>query len=1147
MSTYQVNFKNLVEGVKDYIYCIDLEGYFTYANPFMLNVLGMDEEGVKKVHYTDIIRLDFRDQAVNFYSEQYANGLESSYFEFPTIKFKGKGQWIGQNVVALKEDGQLVGFRAIARDITEKKKEQIAHSSTAQTLTSLIENLDAGVLMEDENGCITYINEQFCKIFHFRKPASQFIGSSYTDLVEQSSYLTSDADYFIERVYSLLEDKEICKKEKIEFIDGKVYERSYFPVYEGGVFKGYFWKYNDITIQIQSSLKQSRLASIVEGSIDAIVSVDFDGNINTWNDGAKKIFLYDQEEIVGRPLMDIFYVENNQRSKSLSKLILAGKKISSFEQIGLKKDGHSVPLSVSVSPVKNEREAIVGFSIVASDISLGERLKSQQDRFFELSLDLVCISDFEGNFKRVNPAFTKLLQYSEVELLNRPFAEFVHPDDLANSFRELGNLNEGRGVVGFENRYICKDGTIKWLRWNANVDPETGDFYCLARDITQVKSVLDEVDNYKYALDQSTILAITDPAGKITSVNDKFCEMSKYTRDEVIGANHRILNSGHHPLEFFREMWECINNGKVWQGEVKNRAKDGETYWVDTTITPFLDDKGEVTQFIATRYNITKRKKDEEALIKAKMYAEDSLKIKDEFIANMSHEIRTPMNAVIGFTDLLMETELNSTQVNYLDTVKKSSELLLSLINDILDLSKLDAGKVVLENVPYNLKQTLKKVFHLMEWNANEKGLDFNLSIDEDVHLNFIGDPTRLEQIFLNLLSNGIKFTDEGGVFMNVSTKYDTSDFASISFRVWDTGVGVPAEKLDKIFDLFNQGDQKEVKKIVGGNGLGLTIVKGLTERLGGTVKVHSDLNKGTSFELIIPLKKDLKSFARTEDQAFNKGRNSEDLNLKVLLVEDNHVNQLLAKTRLNRWNCEVEVANNGKEAIEMIREDHHVVLMDIQMPEMNGYDATVHIRTRMSAEIANIPIIAMSAHASNGDAIKAKNLGMNDYVFKPFNVGVLFDKLQKWGIPRKEKSDSYSSKGVVIDEKLEVAPAQFNAENTVQFIDLTQFREETFGEKEIMIAIIESFLTEFDAFLMNVSEGAKIENWELVYAETHRIKPSVSLFGIQKMIPLISDLDSNSRNKVDLITIPDLISNCERIFKVVKNELNYELEKLQS
>ncbi len=1142
MSSYQVDYKALVEGVNDYIYCIDLNGYFTYANTLMLETLGYRLDAIKKVHYTDIIRSDFREQAVKFYSDQISNGISSTYFEFPTIDINGAEQWIGQNVIVLSQEDEIIGFRAIARDITASKKVEMDYSTTTQALTSLIENLDSGVLVEDENGSISYINEQFCKIFHIRKPASKMIGASYTDLVEQSSYLVNDAEYFIERIYQLLEEKQVSNKEKVEFVNGKVYERSYVPMYEGGCFKGYFWKYNDISAQVQANLKQNRLASIVESSIDAILSVDFEGKIVTWNDGAKKMFLYEDDEIIGRPLMDIFFVENNQRSKSLSKLILAGKKISSFEQVGLKKNGHSVPLSISVSPIKNERESIIGFSVVASDISLAEKLKSQQDRFFELTLDLVCISDFEGNFKRVNPAFTKLLQYSEVELLNRPFSEFVHPDDIEKSYTEMGYLSNGNRVVGFENRYICKDGTVKWLKWSANVDPETGDFYAVARDITELKSILEEVDNYKYALNQSTILAITDPTGKITFVNDKFCEMTKYTREEVIGANHRILNSGHHSNEFFREMWECINSGQVWRGEVMNKAKDGETYWVDTTITPFLNDKGEVTQFIATRYNITKRKKNETALIKAKLFAEDSLKVKDEFIANMSHEIRTPMNAVIGFTDLLMETDLDNTQLNYLDTVKNSSELLLSLINDILDLSKLDEGRVVLENVPFNLESTLNKVFHLMEWDTKEKGLHFDLSIASETPLNFIGDPTRLEQIFLNLISNGIKFTEEGGVSMTVSPKYDTDDFANISFHVKDTGIGIPSDKLDQIFHLFDQGGQREIKHIVGGNGLGLAIVKGLTERLGGTVKIHSVVGEGTSVELIIPLKKDVRFSNINGDIEVLKGEINDQLGLRVLLVEDNHVNQLLAKTRLNRWGCEVDVALNGKEAIEKIREDHHLVLMDIQMPVMNGYETTVHIRTKMSPKIANIPIIAMSAHASNGDAIKAKKLGMNDYVFKPFKVDILFDKLQKWGLPRKKSFGEYS----LDQEEKEIVVVPLENKKT-KFTDLSFFKEETFGEKEIMIAIIESFLTEFDVFLTNASDGAKLKNWDKVYAETHKIKPSVSLFGIHDMLPLITDLDSNSRKKEHLKTIPMLITNCERIFKNVKGELICELENLQS
>lgn len=1005
MNDFQIDFQDLVEGVNDYIYCTDAAGYFSYANPAILEALGFSLEDFCKLHFSEMIRPDFRMIAAQFYLDQIASGEEHSYFEFPTSDIHDESIWMGQNVHILKDaKGQVAGFKAIARDITKTRVGEIDMDSIATRLTSLIDNLDAAVLMENQYGQIIYANEGFCKLFNIRKSPEELIGFSYSNLVEKSSYLTVDAPSFIERVFELMNKRKVCKKERVELVDGRVFERSYFPIVNGDKYQGYFWKYNDVSARVQANLKQASLASIVENSIDAILSVDFEGNIVTWNDGAYKIFQYTKEEIEGQSLMKLFYSENAYRSKSLSKLIMAGKKISSFQQMGLRKNGHAVPLTVSVSPIKDNRERIIGFSLIASDISVGEKLKSQQDRLFELSLDLLCITDFKGNFKRVNPAFVKLLQYTEEDLLNKPFTDFLHPDDKELSAKEMIKLSNGDPMVGFENRYFCKDGSMKWFRWNANLDPETGDLYAVARDITDTKQVIAEVENYKHALDQSTILAITDPNGKITFVNDKFCEISKYSREEIIGKDHKIVNSGFHSDEFFKEMWDTIKRGEVWNGEIRNRAKDGSYYWVDTTITPFLNKGGEPIKYIATRYNITEKKADEDALIQAKITAEKSLKIKDEFIANMSHEIRTPMNAVIGFTDLLLESDLSDVQEDQLTTIKNSSELLLSMINDVLDLSKLESGRVILENVPFNLESVLNKVIKLVRFNAENKGLQLGLSIHSATPLNFIGDPTRLEQIFLNLLGNSIKFTEKGAVSITVKASNNTEDFAELIFHFSDTGIGIAEEKFDHIFKLFAKGFDESEKKY-GGNGLGLAIVKGLTERLGGSVKLQSIQNIGTTFELTIPLKKDLGTKEELQKKRKNKADeiDKRDLGLKILLVEDNKVNQLLARTRLERWNCTVDIANNGREALEMINSQYQVVLMDIQMPEMDGYTATEAIRNTMPKDIATIPIIAMSAHASNGDAIRARKIGMNDYVFKPFKVDVLLEKLEKWGLPRKK------------------------------------------------------------------------------------------------------------------------------------------------
>ena len=368
--------------------------------------------------------------------------------------------------------------------------------------------------------------------------------------------------------------------------------------------------------------------------------------------------------------------------------------------------------------------------------ALSKQAEVERDPFFVLALDMLCIASADGYFKRVNPAFTHTLGWSIEEMLARPFLEFVHPDDRTATLREVEKqVIAGENVLHFENRYLHKDGSWRLLSWKSVPQPG-GLLFATARDITELRQLeeqmtkdIETLAEFKAALDEHAIVAITDARGKITYVNDKFCTISKYAREELIGQDHRIVNSGYHPKAFIRELWQTIASGRVWKGEIKNQAKDGSFYWVDTTIIPFLDEHGKPYQHIAIRADITEQKSGEERILQLNTdlrrhaaqleaatvharqmakRAEEANASKSEFLAGMSHELRTPMNGVLGMLGLLTDTPLAPVQQEYVDTAQKSAEDLLVIINDILDFSKIEAGKMTIEPQPFNLQIMLE-------------------------------------------------------------------------------------------------------------------------------------------------------------------------------------------------------------------------------------------------------------------------------------------------------------------------------------------------------------------------------------------------------------------------------------------------------
>ena len=621
------------------------------------------------------------------------------------------------------------------------------------------------------------------------------------------------------------------------------------------------------------------------------------------------------------------------------------------------------------------------------------------------------------------------LNASTQNISNEKINEMIHPADRETVRGLLAEAKKTHEPFSYYYRIILPDASIKTLHARGKVIVnEAGQPITMigtAQDVTESVHK-EELEKLVLAATQSyNSVIIIDKDQKIEWVNEGFTRLTNYTLNDLRGKSISLLrgSDGRETAQQKNIFDSIIKGKKPATFENINYTKQGKEYWVISTATPILGKDGQVERIITIETDISFRKQMEEALVeankiaeqslnqvnktlaeltKAKKELEESMKVKGQFMANMSHEIRTPMNAVIGFTDLLKKTKLTAEQKQYIDAVETSGKNLLVIINDILDFSKIESGKLAFEQIGFRLSQVISTATELMLPKSGEKNIRLSTKIDPKIPDDLIGDPTRLNQILLNIIGNAIKFTNQGEVKITVDLVSETNDAVDLKFSVIDTGIGIPEDKLNSLFKAFSQVSSETTRKY-GGTGLGLAIVKQLVELQGGTISFQSKLGEGSTFSFLLKFKKSVE--AVSENKNILESPAVEELKgLNILLAEDNLLNQILAKKVLTDRQMNVEVAENGLIAIDKLKNNNYdLILMDIQMPEMDGYEATQYIREKLISPKREIPIIAITAHALVGEAEKCLNIGMNDYISKPFDANVLYSKI--FSVIKKNKS----------------------------------------------------------------------------------------------------------------------------------------------
>ena len=538
--------------------------------------------------------------------------------------------------------------------------------------------------------------------------------------------------------------------------------------------------------------------------------------------------------------------------------------------------------------------------------------------------------------------------------------------------------------------------------------------YYIYRDIIKAKTFREKLyqttikieklaAKYSLSLIEASLdpLFTINPKGKITDMNQATVNVTGVSRDKLIGSD--FCDYFTEPAKARKGYEEVFKKGFVVDYPLT--IMDGELIDVLFNGSVYKDDKGNVIGAVVVARDITEQKRFEKELIKAKSKAEQATKIaeesnqlKESFLANMSHEIRTPMNAIIGFSDILYKRKLGVQEKEFITIIKSAGENLLKIINDILDISKIEAGMMTFEEDNFSVKETFKTLNGMLLGRAKEKNLELTFRCDDNVPDTFIGDQTRLTQIIINLVDNAIKFTNEGSVQVHGKVGKIDEKMAFMEFSIIDTGIGVSKNKLATIFERFQQAESHTTRKY-GGTGLGLSIAKLLIELQGGKLSVKSEVNKGSAFTFSISYK--MSTQVQKPLQQIEKKYDMKELGkLNILLVEDNHLNVMLIKSLFSENNLKLQTAENGKVCIELFKENNastelakpfDIILMDMEMPEMNGYEAVNIIRNKLKN---NIPIIAMTANAMAGEREKCLDLGMNDYISKPIDSTLLFEKI---------------------------------------------------------------------------------------------------------------------------------------------------------
>ena len=937
--------------------------------------------------------------------------------------------------------------------------------------------------------------------------------------------------------------------------------------------------------------ESSYIRSLIEASLDPFVAISADGKITDVNEASVMVTGVSRGNLIGTDFSS-YFTDPKKASEGYKEAFDKGF-VSDFPLTIKHKDGSLTYVAYNASVYKDDQGNILGVFAAARDISekkwaielriankelafQNNEKEKRADELIAANKELAFQNDEKGKRADELSIANKELAFQNDEKEKRAAELIVANKELAFQNDEKGKradeLSIANKELAFQNDEKEKRAAELTIA-NTELLFQKGEKKKRAAELVIADIELDfqnkekekrEIANKELAAlsyaaklasqySLSLIEASRDPLftispeGKITDINEATVKVTEIARDKIVGTDF---------FDYFTDPEKARQGYQLvfaegFVADYPLTIRDGKLTDVLFNGSVYKDELGNVVGAVVVARDISEQKRIATELTEAKVFAElatmiaeeakikaetathsaeEAVKAKQQFLSNMSHEIRTPMNAIIGFTKVVLKTDLTLKQREYLNAIKLSGDALIVLINDILDLAKVDSGKMRFEQIPFRLTVSLSAMLHLFETKIQEKNLELVKEYDEKIPEVLLGDPVRLHQIILNLVSNAVKFTSQGRITVGVTLLNEDEENVNIEFSVTDTGIGIVETKIGKIFENFQQASS-DTSRLYGGTGLGLAIVKQLVSSQGGNIDVKSKPGEGSRFSFILSFKK---TKATTEIEPIIMEIDAENKNLKILVVEDIALNQLLMKTLLDDFGFERDIAANGKIAIEKLQaKSYDLILMDLQMPEMNGFEATEYIRNTMNSQI---PIIALTADVTTVDLAKCKAVGMNDYIAKPVDERVLYSKIISL------------IKRPLLPMPGSVSEITHIKTKAVRCIDLAYLIRRTKSDPKLMMEMISLYLEQTPPLISTMKQSLLDQDWASLHGAVHKMIPSFSIMGMntdfETMAKKVQEYAS-TRQQVD--GIQDMVLQLEEICSQACIELTEEYNLIKS
>lgn len=1056
-----------------------------------------------------------------------------------------EGRFFERDFIPIYRDNQYNGHLWKYTDVTLRIENHILLEESEERSRIVMDSSLNAIITVDAKGRITFWNNQATTTFGYS--SKEVLGKVFTEFVippRDKTYWERAINQYLTEGYNEFLNKQvelICvHKSGIEFMA----EISIIPITQNGA--TFFCAFlQDISKRKEAENQLSEnlvlLKTLLANLQSGIMVEDMDRKIVFTNQlfcNMRNITL-SPTEMIGKDCRELI---NN--TKLLFKKerefvdrvneILTKKEIVISELIEAKNnkfyERDYIPIIID-EQYKGHLWKYTDVTLRIQNQNLLEQSEERNRNIMNASLNAIIIIDKNARITFWNSQAEYIFGWKKDDVLGKKLTETIIPKQHHNGH----NIGMKQYFANGEGPVLNKNIELPAINQNGEEFPveiaiipikENGElFFCsFIQDISERKKAENKLkyqeEKYRNIISNMNLgLIEVDNDEIIQFANQSFAAMSGYDLKDLIGKNPSEIFVFGENVDKMQYKKELRNQGvsDVYQIPVKD--KSGELKWWAISGAPNYDDQGNLIGSVGIHLDITDQKQLEIDLKQQKIRAEEASKAKEVFLANMSHEIRTPLNAIIGFLRELSKQELTDLQKKYIDNSSIASKHLLAILNNILDISKIEAGEMELEKEDFIFAESIDKIINILHPLANQKGLRLTAIIDQNISAVFKADSLRIEQILFNLVGNSLKFTNKGKIDLKCEVITDHANFQKILIKVIDTGIGMDQKYTETIFNKFSQEDKAITRKF-GGTGLGMAITKELVSLMHGDINIESEKGVGTTFFITLPIEKGNPKKVKQN----NKELNVNISGLSILLVEDNKMNRMVIQNSMQYFNCSVTEAENGIEALELLKHKaFDIILMDIQMPEMDGIEATKIIRNEFKL---NIPIIALTANAFKTEIENCKKAGMDDYVTKPFDEFLLIETIAKLTVNLPKNNSSIKT-----------------TESDPNIYNLSVLKKLSRGNEDFVEKMIAIFVEQTYQVLMDLDIALQENNFIQIGRLIHKIKPSIESLGISSISTEIAMLEKKAKKTANREEIVALLHSIKPILKLAitqlqKNEL---------